>query len=62
MSKKVEDISKMIKMAYAASLNMKGKKKQKEHLQGKQKIIQQHHDPNIDPSNYNVAMILSNYV
>lgn len=35
MSKKLEDISKMIKMAYIASLNMK----KKENLQEKQKII-----------------------
>lgn len=36
MSKKLEDISKMIKMAYIASLNTK---KKKEKRQEKQKII-----------------------
>ena len=37
MSKKLEDISEMIKMAYAASFNMKKKKKEK--LQEKLKIM-----------------------
>lgn len=37
MSKKVEDISKMIKMAYAASLTMRKKKKKKETTPGKTK-------------------------
>lgn len=41
MSKKLENISEMIKIAYATSSNMKRKKK------GKTK----NHDPSIDPSN-----------